>query len=805
MMRRPMVGLGLAYVFGEILVLLIGQTAILLFGVFFAVMILISACAGRIQKGVGAYKKNMRTTLLFCMLPVFMLFGGVRLCSAQQKSEAMWEAGASSMPVTFLCTVEKTEIKPKSVYIYVGRTEAVLDKKTERTSIKPCLPEKLLIVWDGNEAVYAGDRLIVRGSWKRFDKASNRGVYDAWEANSAVGLYGEVFPEGLEVLHRGCRILKGLSEVKKQMTEVYSAVLDERNAGVLCGIMFGDKQRMAPDLKELYQSQGIGHLFAVSGLHMSMAGVGIYKLLRRLTVTSRMAFIVSLALMTAYSFICGTPLSCIRAVLMAGMLMTSEMLGRSYDGLSALALAAVWILWKYPKALTSFGVLMSFGAVGILIGFVPLIVKYGRCKKLSAAIVPTLCVSLFTMPIVSWFLYEIPIYSVILNVLLLSFMGILFAMAAIGGIAGMLWLPAGHFLIGIVYYLLQLYEAVCTIASKLPFSTIVTGRPVWQAMLLGCIIFPALYAAAVKKCHGKTLTFGVICMVLVFWVFGYPKVPSEARIIFIDVGQGDCALVSMPDGTNWMIDGGSSSEKSVGRYTIEKVLKYYGISRLDGAFLSHMDSDHTNGIIELMDFGYPIERLYVPKVCPSWQKLEAVASVAEKNGTKVEVMTTERSLCTAKSTGKRAGTFKWKIECLHPSSDFQSDDDNEASMVLLLYIEDFKFLFTGDAEAGAEAAMLERLPDIHLLKVGHHGSKYSSSAQFLEKVKPETAVISCGRDNRYGHPHDQVLERLKNIGCSSFITAESGAVTVKISHGRFSIQPYQAAKNIKQFERRLGA
>lgn len=804
MMRRPMVWLGLAYVFGEILVLLIGQTAILLFGVFFAVMILISACAGRIQKGVGAYKKNMRTTLLFCMLPVFMLFGGVRLCSAQQKSEAMWEAGTFSMPVTFLCTVEKTEIKPKSVYIYVGRTEAVLDKKTERTSIKPCLPEKLLIVWDGNEAVYAGDRLIVRGSWKRFDKASNRGVYDAWEANSAVGLYGEVFPESLEVLHRGCRILKGLSEVKKQMTEVYSAVLDERNAGVLCGIMFGDKQRMAPDLKELYQSQGIGHLFAVSGLHMSMAGVGIYKLLRRLTVTSRMAFIVSLALMTAYSFICGTPLSCIRAVLMAGMLMTSEMLGRSYDGLSALALAAVWILWKYPKALTSFGVLMSFGAVGILIGFVPLLVKYGRCKKLSAAIVPTLCVSLFTMPIVSWFLYEIPIYSVILNVLLLSFMGILFAMAAIGGIAGMLWLPAGHFLIGIVYYLLQLYEAVCTIASKLPFSTIVTGRPVWQAMLLGCIIFPALYAAAVKKCHGKTLTFGVICMVLVFWVFGYPKVPSEARIIFIDVGQGDCALVSMPDGTNWMIDGGSSSEKSVGRYTIEKVLKYYGISRLDGAFLSHMDSDHTNGIVELMDFGYPIERLYVPKVCPSWQKLEPVVSVAEKNGTKVEVMTTERSLCTAKSTGKRAGTFKWKIECLHPSSDFQSDDDNEASMVLLLYIEDFKFLFTGDAEAGAEAAMLERLPDIHLLKVGHHGSKYSSSAKFLEKVKPETAVISCGKDNRYGHPHDQVLERLKNIGCSSFITAESGAVTVKISHGRFSIQPYQVAKNIKQFERRLG-
>lgn len=804
MMRRPMVWLGLAYVFGEILVLLIGQTAILLFGVFFAVMILISACAGRIQKGVGAYKKNMRTTLLFCMLPVFMLFGGVRLCSAQQKSEAMWEAGTFSVPVTFLCTVEKTEIKPKSVYIYVGSTEAVLDKKTERTSIKPCLPEKLLIVWDGNEAVYAGDRLIVRGSWKRFDKASNRGVYDAWEANSAVGLYGEVFPESLEVLHRGYRILKGLSEVKKQMTEVYSAVLDERNAGVLCGIMFGDKQRMAPDLKELYQGQGIGHLFAVSGLHMSMAGVGIYKLLRRLTVTSRMAFIVSLALMTAYSFICGTPLSCIRAVLMAGMLMTSEMLGRSYDGLSALALAAVWILWKYPKALTSFGVLMSFGAVGILIGFVPLLVKYGRCKKLSAAIVPTLCVSLFTMPIVSWFLYEIPIYSVILNVLLLSFMGILFAMAAIGGIAGMLWLPAGHFLIGIVYYLLQLYEAVCTIASKLPFSTIVTGRPVWQAMLLGCIIFPALYAAAVKKCHGKTLTFGVICMVLVFWVFGYPKVPSEARIIFIDVGQGDCALVSMPDGTNWMIDGGSSSEKSVGRYTIEKVLKYYGISRLDGAFLSHMDSDHTNGIIELMDFGYPIERLYVPKVCPSWQKLEAVVSVAGKNGTKVEVMTTERSLCTAKSTGKRAGTFKWKIECLHPSSDFQSDDDNEASMVLLLYIEDFKFLFTGDAEAGAEAAMLERLPDIHLLKVGHHGSKYSSSAKFLEKVKPETAVISCGKDNRYGHPHDQVLERLKNIGCSSFITAESGAVTVKISHGRFSIQPYQVAKNIKQFERRLG-
>ena len=122
-----------------------------------------------------------------------------------------------------------------------------MDKKTERTSIKPCLPEKLLIVWDGNEAVYAGDRLIVRGSWKRFDKASNRGVYDAWEANSAVGLYGEVFPESLEVLHRGCRILKGLSEVKKQMTEVYSAVLDDEMpvcSAALCSVISSGWRRI---------------------------------------------------------------------------------------------------------------------------------------------------------------------------------------------------------------------------------------------------------------------------------------------------------------------------------------------------------------------------------------------------------------------------------------------------------------------------------------------------------------------------------------------------------------------------------
>lgn len=813
MIKRPIVWFGLAYVFGEILETIIGRAALLVFAVFFAAALLINVCVGRIQKRGCKKAAAFRTRLCFCVLPLFMFFGGAKLSEAKQSADDAWmadmtytegTAGGELAATTFVCTVEKTEEKIKSKYIYVRQLKNLEEKgeiRTEKTmeERRAYMPQRLLLISDKNSQVRYGDKLLVTGCMERFEKASNPGAYDAWEANAMSGLYYKMFPERVEILSRGGSLAAhGLLNFKERLMTVYRTLLDEKSAGVLCGIMLGDKQGIAPDLKMLYQSQGIGHLFAVSGLHMSMAGVGVYRLLRRLTVPLKGAFLLSFVLMLAYSFMCGMPLSCIRAVIMAALSMGAEVFGRSYDSLSALALAALCILWQQPLALTSFGLIMSFAAVWTLIGFVPFLLKSKvtgttgehAVKKL----LPGLCITLITTPVIGWYIFEVPLYSTVLNFLLLPLMSLLFPMAAAGGILGMIFVPAGRFFIGGVYYILQLYEKLCGFFEKFPCSVLVTGRPSWPLMLLLAVVFPVLYILAVRYKRKYVLITGLALLAAEYFLLALPKIPSNSRIIFADVGQGDCALLSMNDGTNWLIDGGSSSEKNIGKYTIEKLLKYYGIGRLDGVFLSHMDGDHTNGVTELIEMGYKIDRLFVPAVCPSEDKLAAMKMAAARQNIRTEVFDAGDRLG-GKEEAESFGSHNWRIDCLHPTADFVTDDDNEASMILLLNIEGFRVLFTGDGASEAEAAASPLSLNIDLLKVGHHGSKYSSGEDFLEKLNPKAAVISCGKNNRYGHPHKEVLQRLDNLGCRRLATPQSGAITAEIEDGRFVIYSYKIEEN----------
>lgn len=314
--------------------------------------------------------------------------------------------------------------------------------------------------------------------------------------------------------------------------------------------------------------------------------------------------------------------------------------------------------------------------------------------------------------------------------------------------------------------------------------------------MLLIVVFPLAFIAVSRHYKKKVLLLGIGFLAAGYGLLALPKIPKQPRIIFMDVGQGDCALLSMSDGTNWLIDGGSSSQKDVHTYVIEKVLKFYGIGRLDGVFLSHMDGDHTNGVKGLMASGDEIGTLYFPACCPSKEKQEAMCRLASEKNIRTNVFKAGEAI-SGNVPGKNG---RWYIKCIHPSPDFVTEDDNEASMMLLLNIEGVTVLFTGDGEAMAEAAAIGALPDIDLLKAGHHGSKSSSGSDFLAQIKPEAAVVSCGKNNRYGHPHEETMQRFENIDCGTFVTAQNGAVLVTAAHGRFDIQTYLTEENKKQFQ-----
>lgn len=278
---------------------------------------------------------------------------------------------------------------------------------------------------------------------------------------------------------------------------------------------------------------------------------------------------------------------------------------------------------------------------------------------------------------------------------------------------------------------------------------------------------------------------------------------------FLDVGQGDGIYMREESGYTMMIDGGSSDGWKVGENRILPMMKASGNSRVDDWFLSHPDQDHLSGLKEILAVGFPVERLWVPEVFREKEAVLELAELAEENGTEVRftrpgVLVSDRgggesndmrddgSVCDSRRSSVSSsvdGSDGFILTCLYPEPEEPIASTNDGSMVLLAQYEGVNILFTGDLESSGEARLLARSDrtgqlSCDILKVGHHGSKGSTSQPFLEELNPFFAVISCGRDNSYGHPHAELLSRLEEQKCKVVTTMEEGAVTLRIYKGK---------------------
>lgn len=248
------------------------------------------------------------------------------------------------------------------------------------------------------------------------------------------------------------------------------------------------------------------------------------------------------------------------------------------------------------------------------------------------------------------------------------------------------------------------------------------------------------------------------------------------------MGQGDCIYIENGNKSRYLVDGGSSSVSGVGEYRIIPFLKLRGASRLDAVFVTHPDEDHCNGIRELLTEGkrqgITICAMVLPDVSENARSESYLELVKEagKRGVPVAYI----------SRGQAIKKGELSLECLHPAAGGTLTEPNEYSMVLGLSCKGFEAMLTGDVENGGERELIRYLQDkedfrdITVLKAAHHGSKNSTSPEFLKIVRPRLAVVSAGKDNKYGHPHKELLGRLEGEGSLTYETAKEGAVTVEV-------------------------
>ena len=522
------------------------------------------------------------------------------------------------------------------------------------------------------------------------------------------------------------------------------------------------------------------------------------------------AALVTIIFLIAYGELTGFSIATNRAVVMMICLLCAKILGKSYDMLSAMALSAIIILLQKPYALMNNGFLLSYGTVFGIYLLTPVLTEilqidvveecYGKkvaepLKSLSASMGATI----MTLPVIMYTYYEIPSYSVFLNLIILPFLSFVVGLGMTAAFVGCFFYWGGKFLLGTVHFILQYYELVCHIVSNFPAAVLITGRPeccqigiyyliiiVWIYQWRGFSYVKKNRCGLENKGYFKRISSLILLFILLLLLF-IPKVNEEFELTMLDVGQGD-GIVLQSGKFTMLMDGGSSSEKQVGKYRIIPYLKYRGISHVDIIAISHPDSDHISGLLELLEnedsYGISVGKVLLPERPEPEEEYRLLEKKICKTGTDIlKIKAGDTFLC---------GNIK--LCCYYPYKDTVAESANDYSMVLRAECGNFSALLTGDLGEEGERKMIEGLgglPQTDILKVGHHGSKTSTSMELLNRLKPRIALISAGKENRYGHPSREVTERLKTKGISTYVTIRSGAVSVYGAGDKLWVEEYR--------------
>ena len=715
-------------------------------------------------------------------------------------------------------TVYKIENKSQSTAIYLkDAVVSCTDQKSKNQIIKE---KKILVTIKNNKSgkkirMKIGQKLNVWGTKQSFHPPRNPGNFNQKSYYQKQGIHVGVLTKAEQVeivlsekdknwiVSRWNSIRNQLDWLKNYWNWKIVSQMGKTHGTMLSAILLGEKSGLDPEMKKLYQKNGLGHLLAISGLHMSLIGMSVYRLLRKMGNSFLFSGIAGGGILFFYLVMTGPQVSSLRALLMFFIRMGAEITGRDVDQPTSLAVTAAILSIYQPLYLLDAAFLLSFGAIlGILLLY-PIFEQKTRLKAWEGFKI-SLAVNGMLLGIMLYYYFEVPPYALVLNVILIP----LFPFVMLTGIGGILFSELSG-TVGKIGFrscdrLLSFYDKLCELTSALPGSRIVTGQPElwWVLIYYGVLLFLCfLFHAMKNKTDNRRKQAGfslLVCIVIAGSICGCGILNNDSKnlqVTVLDVGQGDCIFIRDREGKKMLVDGGSSDLSSVGTYRIEPFLLSQGVRKLEYVFVTHGDADHINGIQELLQNqkqGVEIDALVLPPEEYMDEKLLHLAEIAKENGARVLTI----------YAGEKVGTY---LKCIAPLTTRKNERirgkqeemprleaGNEASVVLELKDGAFQMLLTGDLEGRGEEQLVESgaLESCPILKAGHHGSKNSGSEEFLQIVKPRLTLISAGIENRYGHPHEETLERLQEIGSEVLSTQECGAITLRSDGRKIKVHEY---------------
>ncbi len=676
-----------------------------------------------------------------------------------------------------------------------------------------------------------GNTVLLSGKIKLFSGARNEGNFDerSYYQNRGYTLkiYASDTPYEVKDAQKN-GFLEACYRLQKRLLAVFENAMPQTEAGVIAAMLLGEKSALSEEVKKIYQQSGIAHILAISGIHISILGAFVYRLLRKLGAAYVTATIASVALLFAFGCMTGMGLSAMRAILMFGIYLGAACCGRAYDSRNALAVALVFLLWQNPCALFLSGFQFSFFAIaGVLLG--KEICEIVKPKyRLVESLIISLGIQLLTLPLTAWYYFEIPVYSIFLNLLVLPLVEAALLTGLAGGGLALLTGPAGgglalvaegfgvvfeiisEGLLGLCAGILKYFFQAAGLFLKLPGSLYAVGKPaIWQmacyyALLFSCVylIFnekqkqeAALEPQSQKRSllrQKRLLYTGILLCACVLCL----RLPRRAEVDVLDVGQGDGIYIHTSDGQEVFIDGGSTDVSKVGTYRMLPFLKAKGVSHIDFWFVSHLDKDHISGFEELAEQGFLIKQAVFAKGAPKDEACQMLMAKLSRHNIKTVSLDKGDVL-----QGKKA-----RFVCLAPKADEievngketdgptnrAAKDRNGQSLTLRYEDSGFFAFFSGDISQKEEVSLSKEGGAEHtsFYKAAHHGSKNSNSTQLLKKLTPLVSVVSCAEKNDYGHPGKEAVERMERDSQSVYYTMKGGRIRVSWDKGGVFVEEF---------------
>ena len=660
-----------------------------------------------------------------------------------------------------------------------------------------------------------GDIIIFESSIKSIRNFMNPGAFDYQRFLKLKGIYGTAYSDTkkIKILTQPDQVnvfLKLIRKIEDLRTRYYDFISihakDSKSSTIIASLVTGKKEIISQDLRDLFSKAGISHLLAISGLHLSIVSLLFFNLFYRILSFSpsltnsgrakKIAGILSIFPLTGYAVFSGFSPSTQRAFIMIIVLLFSFVSEKEKDIVSSLSVAGIIILTLDPAALFSISFQLSFMAVIFIVAGVSVLKKYFLLQKTSviAKMGLMLCITLFaslgTFPLTAHYFNIVSIIALLSNVIFIPVIG--FIILPLGLISFVCFSFSPVFSILIINVCIQILSVSISILNfiiSIPFSWSRVATLQWYEIAAIYLVFILIFLSL--KGRKKLLPFIVfIIFLLVIVSFSTDRFQnssnSNLKITIIDVGQGNSALIQTPEGKTILVDGGGFSDASsfdTGKFIVAPFLWQKGIWSLDYVILTHPESDHLNGLIFILA-NFAVQTL-----------------IKNHDGKNSESYVNLMRLC--KKVNIRIWTPSTRADQLNlgpiklifyesPNEKFSYGYNNNSLVFKLIYNK-FSMLFPGDILNNREKNLSNNTDinlDSNILLSPHHGSTTSSTKVFLDKIKPGIVIISCGRHNRYGFPHDKVLKRYKKFGIQIFRTDTDGAIFISSDGKHFSTKTH---------------